>query len=403
MASSSTYAYVGSFSMPNPPEHEGLHVFRVDEKSGVLTPIAKHVRGLNVGTIFHDSKRGVLYVADEVASTTEFRQQYGSAGGGGGRIYAFSIHSATGDLTRIGQWPSYGTQPAGIALDASGNFLIVSHFTSRATTTTIVGDSRLGYRVEPRYDDATTVLFPIDEAGNLSDPCDIHVHPASGLTPPSCLHSVTLSREGSFLVECDMNKDQLITYELDCKAQSLHVQSIHKTPPGSGPRYCAFHPTHSVFYVNYEHQPTVESFSYSNGGVIQSIGTVDVLPDNFEGGPGVLLSDLRIHPSGRYVYTLVRGHNLVSVFAVNDTTGHLRLVQSVLLKGISPKGCASSADGKFLYIAMSVSNEVQVWKINDDGLLTLTGQTVTVPRPSAMAVVNLCPQPAGYPELLNVE
>ncbi|KAJ9138411.1 Lactonase 7-bladed beta-propeller family protein [Pleurostoma richardsiae] len=388
-ATPTAYVYVGSFVMPKPAEHEGLHVFRVDSNTGALTMVASHVPGLNVGSFAVDAKRGVLYVADEVASTDEFRKQHGVPGGGGGRVYSFSINQATGDLRELGHWPSYGTQPAGLALDASGNFLVVSHFTSRTTTTKVTGDARSGYRIEPRYDDATTVLFPLDPAGCLGEPCDVHVHAAPGAAPPPCLHSVSLSRDGSFFIECDMEKDQLVTFAVDSASRSLRLQGIYDADLGSGPRYSVFHPTLPVFYVNYEYRPVIEAFAYREGGLFESVGTVGVLPDGLEGGPGILLSDLRVHPSGRYIYTLVRGHNVVSVLAVDGETGRLRRIQTAALEGLSPKGCAPSPDGRFLYVAVSVTNEVQVWSIGDDGLIAPTGQTVSVPRPSAITIINM--------------
>lgn len=374
--------------MPDGPTTEGLHVFRVDTETGTLTPIASYTPGLNVGNFAIDSTRGILYVTDEVASNAEFRQKTGAPSGGGGRVFAFSIDFTTGHLTEVGHWPSYGTQPAGIALDTTGNFLVVSHFTSRNTSTKITGNAESGYTIEPRYDDATTVLFPINADGHLGKPCDVYVHATGAGTSPSCLHSVTLSRTGSFFVECDMAKDQLLTFVIDHVSSSLRLKHIHHSPQGSGPRYSVFHPTLSVFYVNYEYEPTIETFSYSESGDFHSIGKVDVLPADLNQGPTNLLSDICAHPSGRYVYTLVRGHNVVSAFAVDDTTGSLRRIQTAVIAGVSPKGCATSPDGNFLYIALSVSNQVQVWQIGDNGLLTSTGQTITVQRPGPMKIID---------------
>lgn len=122
---------------------------------------------------------------NDVASTPEFRAEHGSPGGGGGRVWAFRADAAMGDLAPLGRWPSFRTQPAGVALAAAGTLLVVSHFTSRATTTAVIGDACTGYRLEPRYDDATTVLFPLDAAaGLLGPPCHVHVHAASGPGPP---------------------------------------------------------------------------------------------------------------------------------------------------------------------------------------------------------------------------
>lgn len=385
------FVFVGSFVMPNPPEHEGLHVFHVEPETGDLTAVASYVPGLNVGGFAIDKKRGILYATDEVASTAEFREKYGALGGGGGRIFAFSIDRKTGTLTELGRWPSYGTQPAGVALDATGNFLVVSHFTSRASTTAIVGNAITGYRIEPRYDDATTVLFPIDAEGCLGEPTSIHIHESENAAQLSCLHSVTLSTDGSFFVECDMKKDRVNIFVVDLAAKSLRLQDVHQADPGSGPRYSAFHPRMPIFYVNYEYSPVIEAFSFSPGGRFTSLGTVKVLPKDLEAKvvSGVLLSDLCVHPSGKYVYTLVRGHNIVSGFTVDIATGRLQQTHIAKLDGISPKGCAVSPDGRFLYVATSVTNAVHVWKIDEEGRLSSCSSKVEVPRPSAIKVVEL--------------
>lgn len=146
----------------------------------------------------------------------------------------------TGYLTELGHSPSYDTQPAGILLDPSGKFLVVSHFTSRNTSTRITGSARSGYTIEPRYDDATTVLFPINGDGHLGKPCDVHFHASEAGTSPSCLHSVTLSRRGSCFVECDMAKNQLLTFVIDHVSNSLRLKNIHDSPRGSRPRIRSF-------------------------------------------------------------------------------------------------------------------------------------------------------------------
>ncbi|RAH81957.1 putative isomerase YbhE [Aspergillus japonicus CBS 114.51] len=397
------YAYVGSFVMPTPGAHDGLHVFRVDSETGALTPVSSHIPSLNVGSFALDPQRGVLYVTDEVASTSEFREQHQVAGGGGGRIFAFTIDRATGGLSELGHWPSYGTQPAGIALHPSGNFLVVSHFTNRTTITTqITGTAQLGFSISPRYDDATTVLFPIDAIGRIGAPCHIHIHAPT--SPPSCLHSITLfptstNDNNKFYLECDMLQDKLLTFTLADKPPLLRIHASHATPKGSGPRYSAFHPTLPVFYVNYEYHPIIETFTYQTDGSFASLSKVEVLPSaeelaaNYPPPEGkVLLSDLKVHPGGGFVYTLVRGYNVLSVFRVDHTTGGLERIQTVgLMGGVSPKGCAVSPDGRFVYVALSVSGLVQVWRVEDEngGRLVFTGSTVSVPRPGAVLVVEI--------------
>ncbi|KAL1893505.1 hypothetical protein Sste5346_006333 [Sporothrix stenoceras] len=408
----SNYVFVGSFVMPKPGDHDGLHVFRADTETGALTPVASYIPSLNVGTFAFDGQRSVLYVIDEVLSTAEFRDAHSCSSGGGGQVYAFSLDKATGKLTELGHWPSFGTQPAGLALTADNSHLIVSHFTSRTVTTTVTGDHTSGFALTPRYDDATTVLFSLEGdgiLGNNGKPVDVYVHPSHASSPPACLHSVRGPKNGAFFVECDMARDQLITLTVDSAASSLNIQEVRDVPvrdahAHSGPRYSAFHPTLPIFYVNYEYSPIIETFSYAKTSPkdvkasetrspsYTSVSTVDVLPGELPGldqKPGVLLSDLIVHPSGNFAYTLVRGHNVVSGFKVDGETGALKRIQTAQLGGNSPKGCTIGENGRWLYIALSQSSAVEVWRIGDDGLLEATDSTVTVPRPSAMLAVEV--------------
>lgn len=386
-APAETVAYVGSFAMPDGPEGDGLHVLAVDADTGALRHVQSVAPHLNVGSAVVDRRRGVLYCTDELRSNAEYRARTGASGGGGGRVFAFAIHPTTGALTELGHVPSHGTQPAGIALDASGDHLVVTHFTNDTPITTIGGDRESGWTIDVRHDDATTVLFPLSDTGRIGDPVDVRVHP-SDPSGPSCLHSVTASPDGGFFVVCDMSKDRVSTIRVDAVSDTVVDVETHVARPGSGPRYAAFHPSSPVVYVNHEHEPYIETFAYRTDGTLTSIGTVAVLPDDTAHRADGLTSDLRVHPSGRWVYTLVRGHDLVSVFAVG-TDGTLTLVQTAELDGTGPKGCAVSHDGRHLYVAASRSDAVLVWSIDDDGTLRPTSDRIDVPRAGTITLHTL--------------
>lgn len=96
-------------------------------------------------------------------------------------------------------------------------------------------------------------------------------------------------------------------------------------------------------------------------------------------------SDIRIHPSGKYLYNLIRGINAVSVFAINEETGDLDKVQTVTLDGTGPRGCAISPDGRFMLIAALTSNEVLVWAIGEDGKLSPSScRKISQPNPGTV-------------------
>lgn len=92
-------------------------------------------------------------------------------------------------------------------------------------------------------------------------------------------------------------------------------------------------------------------------------------------------SDLRIHPSGKYLYGLVCGLDVVSVLAISEKTGQIERIQTIKLEGGGPRGCAVSPDGRFLHVALTSIHKVVVLAIGEDGKVASTGESVSQPSP----------------------
>ena len=84
---------------------------------------------------------------------------------------------------------------------------------------------------------------------------------------------------------------------------------------------------------------------------MEPICTTAALPEGSERESIAKQSDLKLHPSGRTLYSLIRGLDAIAVFAVTEETGTLELVQTVELDARGPRGCAISPDGRFMLIA----------------------------------------------------
>lgn len=382
-----TYAYVGGFAMPSGPDGDGLTVFRVDGRTGAFEPVWSGFPGLNVGSTAFDADRAVLYLTEEVVSTADYRARTGASGGGGGRVHALRIDPTTGVPTAISESPSFGTLPAGIALDPASRSLVVVHFTARTAVTTVIGNRTDGYDVRVVHEDATAVLFPLAEDGSIGAPDDVCVQPAHP-HGPSCLHSVTRSPDGSSFVVCDMERDQVVTWSIDRSSRTLRRMATFQAPEGSEPRYSVFHDRLPVFFVNYERSPVIEAFAHRPDGAIESIGVVEVLPAGTAHRADALQSGLGLHPSGRFLYTLVRGHEVVSVFRVDPASGLPERIQTVALGAANLKGCTVSPDGNHLYVAASKSDTVLRLAIAEDGTVAPTEDVVVVPRPGSISLVS---------------
>jgi 6-phosphogluconolactonase len=384
-----TFVYVGNFaakpsSWETPPTAgKGFGIFRYNQKTGELQLIQSAVLDrISVGATCLDAKRNILYCNDE-------RMTHAGSGddkGSGGLVYALAINPKTGDLTEINHRPSHGSLPSYPAVDATGKYLIVSHHTGNTPVSKMVKDASGKYRSVFEYDDVPTVLFRLNDDGSIGDPCDAYMHSGNGPDPEQThprIHSVMMSPSGNLFAACDKGGDRLFFFRINRKTEKLEVcgGEGYKTFSGSLPRYSVFHPTRPYFYMNHEVKPVISAFRYDEDGKLEFIHAVDVLPEDSKVDRTVTQSDIRIHPSGKYLYDLIRGLDVVSVLAVKETTGRIERIQTVKLDGTGPRGCAISPDGMFLYAATATSQKVVVWAIGEDGKVSPTGKNVSQPSP----------------------
>jgi 6-phosphogluconolactonase len=383
----STFLYVGNrTSKPSswetkPTTGKGFGIFKYNTMTGDLALIQSPVMDkISVGATCRDSKRNILYAVDEVMT------QPGYLKGGGGQVYALAIDPETGTLTEINHQSSYGSLPAHVAVDADGKYLIVVSHTGSAPVTKTVKDASGKYRIVLEYDDATTVLYRLNDDGSIGDPCDIYTHSGNGPDPEQShprIHSVMASPSGNLFAVCDKGSDALYFFRINRVTEKLEVCSgePYKSFPGSAPRYSVFHPTSPYFYMNHEVKPVISVFRYDQEGKLELVQTVNILPEDCKVDRTVMQSDISIHPSGKYLYTLLRGVDSASVFEIKEETGELERVQTVTLDGTGPRGCAISPDGRFILIAALTSKEILVWTIGNDGKLSPTGKKITQPNP----------------------
>jgi 6-phosphogluconolactonase len=385
---SNMFAYVGCWQ-PSPSDWaappnkgKGFGIFNYNIKTGDLELIKANVYDyVSVGQTCLNSKRNILYCVDERMVHFEAGERRS-----GSLLYAFAINPKTGDLTQISRRPSLGSLPSYVAVDATGKYLIVTHHTGNTPINKTVKDASGKYSSVYEYDGVATILFRLNDDGSIGDACDAYMHTGSGpdaqQTHPR-VHSVVMSPSGNLFAVCDKGSDLLFFFRINRQTEKLEVcgGEPYKSIIGSAPRYSVFHPTRPYFYMNHEIKPVISAFRYDESGKLQLIHVVDVLVEGTKFDRTTMSSDVRIHPSGKYLYNLIRGLNLISVFAVKESTGEIERIQTVALDGKGPRGCAVSPDGRFILIALLDEQKVVVWAIGEDGRVSPTGKSVTQPNP----------------------
>ena len=246
-----------------------------------------------------------------------------------------------------------------------------------------------------QYGGGSTSTYSINQDGSLGERVEVVEHGAgSGANPKrqktSHPHWVGTSPDNRFLMVPDLGMDRVVVYELDSDTGKLTSHSKIAVPPGSGPRHMKFHTTGQFAYVLNELTLTVSVFEYdATTAKFNNIQLIESLPDNLKGKRLDSAAEIRIHPSGNFVYTSNRGHDSITVFSVNQDTGKLKFVQRESIRGSWPRNFNIDPSGKWLIAAGANSNTLALFRIDGaSGKLEFTQNTVNVPSPICVLFEN---------------
>lgn len=380
----SSYVYIGNWCLPSQisDEPKGIGLCRYMAESGALEYIKTVCPEVFVGAAFFDKKRSVLYVTDERANLPGMRQ------GGGGQILAFAADPDSGELCELSRCPSYGANPSYLVTDG-GDYLLVANHGTRSNVTVTETDENGEIHIKTLFDESSIVLFPLEENGAVGKPCDIFRLSGEGpgvfqLGPHA--HCIEKSPLGNLYAVCDKGGDQLFMFTLDYLRRKIVLcegSPVHRSP-GSAPRYCVFHPRLPYLYINKEYKTVVSVFKYDSDGQLEHINTVDSLPDDITPPVGASQSGICISNDGKYLYTLMRQVNAISVFEISETDGSLNMIQCMKNACDGPRHCAVSADGKYLVVAGFYGKEVVSYPIGEDGKLLPAAASVAQPMPGTV-------------------
>ena len=347
--------FVGTYT-PKDGASRGIYAVRLDPATGALSePVVAAETPNPTFLALHPNGR-VLYTLGEGPAPD------GQTTGG---VAAFSYDAVSGKLTPLNTRGTGGGSTTHLVVDFTGRMLVtVSYSASDVASFPLGADGRIGERASFLLH--TGPLGPNPKRQEKPHP-----------------HSVTLSPDNRFTFVADLGLDRVLAYRLDSAAATLtpNDPAFIITQPGSGPRHTKFSRDGRFFYILGEIDGSVTVCAYDamrgTGTPIQHIST---LPAGFQVTDPDRAAEIRVHPTGRFVYASNRGHDSLAVFAV-QTDGTLTLVEIVPSGGVSPRNFALSPDGGWLVCANQNSNNLVSFRVDPaSGRLTPTGHSVTVPQ-----------------------
>jgi 6-phosphogluconolactonase len=118
-----------------------------------------------------------------------------------------------------------------------------------------------------------------------------------------------------------------------------------------------------VHFVN-EQGSSVTTYSIdTEEGTLNEVQTLSTLPAGFEGENTA--AEIRITPTGEYVYASNRGHDSIAAFAVDGTTGALEAIGHTPTEA-TPRAFTLDPDGAYLIAAGQSSGKLATYRIDDE-------------------------------------
>jgi 6-phosphogluconolactonase len=358
--------YFGTYTGP---ASKGIYVSRFDTATGGLTPPELAAETPNPSFLAAGPDGRFLYAVNEVG---EFQ------GKKSGFASAFAIDRATGRLALLNQSSTGGADPCYATVDRSGRSLLLANYSGGSVAALPIGpDGRLGAASAVVQHKGSSVDRERQEGPHA--------------------HSIDLDAANRFALVDDLGLDKVLVYRFDPARGTLtpHDPPSASVAPGAGPRHLAFHPDGRHVYVINEMQLTITAFRYdAERGVLEQARTLSTLPAGVAPRPEYSTAEVRVHPSGRFLYGSNRGHDSIAVFAIDRETGALTPVEHVSTGGKTPRNFTLDPTGAYLLAANQGSDSVVVFRVDaDTGRLQATGQTLHVSSPVCVTFVGALSSP----------
>jgi 6-phosphogluconolactonase len=338
----------------------GIYVSRLDTDTGRLSAPELAAATPSPSFINFSPDGKFLYAANEVKGFSDYSVE------NGGAVSAFAADKTSGQLTLLNQKCSGGTDPCHVSVDASGKVLFTANYSSGSVKS-----------------------FVLDTNGSLGADGTVVGHTGHGPNPmrqagPHA-HFICVDPSNRFVLKCDLGTDEVMVYPFTTNDAAIAASKFQSfsVPPGSGPRHLAFSRDGKFIHVLNEMGCTITTFAWdSDSGKLDLIETVSALPPGVATQPSFTAAEILVHPSGKFIYATVRGHDSVSVFAADAQSGRLTFVQNVSAGGKVPRGLGIDPTGRWLITANQKSQNAAEFQIDAaTGKLSPTGQELKIGSP----------------------
>ena len=334
----------------------GIYVARLDADTGKISAPELAAEVPNPCFLNLSPDRRFLYSAN----STKFD-------GNNGSVSAFAVDKKSGGLKLLNEKSTGGNGPCHVSVDVSGKVLLAAN-----------------------YGSGSVKSFRLENNGSIGVEGSLLQHTGNGVntnrqSSPHA-HFISTAPGNHFALTCDLGLDRVLVYRLNSTKAALEVQygySMADVPPGAGARHLVFSRDEKSVYVLNEMGCSISRFSWeAESGSLEAHETITALPAGVAVQKNFTAAEILVHPSGKFIYATLRGHDSVSVFSLDDKSGKLSLVQNLSCGGKVPRGLGIDPTGRWLFTGNQKSdNAVEFFIEAKTGKLTATGTELRIGSP----------------------
>jgi 6-phosphogluconolactonase len=307
------------------PEQK-IQIFTLDSKTGKLMPVDAVAVDGAPGALGVDPHKKFLFASLRTTSS----------------LASFQIDTKTGKLKQlsVAALPK-GENAAFVGTDRSGRWLLSASYAA-----------------------GKVVVHKLGDDGAIQTPA------VQTVATEKTAHATVLDPGNRFVFVPHVTPNAIFQFQLD--AMTGKLTAAGKTPggkPKAGPRHLAFHPKLDMAFSSDEEGSSITAYRFDAQSGLKPVQTLSTLPEDFTGKNTT--AEVKVHPSGKYVWVSNRGHDSLAAFAIDETGKLSPRGQTPTEK--TPRSFDVDPDGRFVLGAGEGSGKLASYRVQANGDLRRIG------------------------------
>jgi 6-phosphogluconolactonase len=316
--SAETFVYV---SMA--PEQK-IQAYRLEPKDGKLTPVDAVAVESSPGSLAIDPQKKFLFASLR----------------GNSSLASLRLDPVTGKLKPIGTAAlPKGENAAYVNTDRSGRWLLSAS-----------------------YNGGKAAVHRLTDDGKIETPAVQTVNIAK------TAHSIITDRDNRWMFVPAVAPNAVFQFRFDPETGKLtDAGKAAGGKEGAGPRHIAFHPKLDIAFTSDEKGSSITAYAFDPKAGLKPVQNLSSLPADFKGEN--VPADVKVHPSGKFVWISNRGHDSLAGFAI-DSAGKLSALGQTPTEK-NPRSFDIEPEGRYLFAAGEDTGKLAVYQVDaETGKLT---------------------------------